>query len=457
MNFFSLGFLLFFFIILLLVKKSRTAEQRNTVLLLASWLFYASWDWRLLGLLMLLSFTTYWSGKIAHLRSGLLLGVLFPLFTLGCFKYLDFFVGSFARLFALSDIGALHILLPLGISFYSFLAISYVLDVRRGKIAMVHDFRMIALYVSFFPTVVSGPITKARELLPQFASFVPISMENFRIGLQIFLLGCLKKFVLADNMGVFVDEVYRTPLVFDSATVWLAVVTYSLQLYFDFSGYSDMAIGIARSLGFRLTENFNMPYLSRSMTEFWKRWHISLSSWLQEYLYFSLGGNRKGSVRTYMNLLITMLLCGLWHGAAWHFVLWGGTHGVLLTLHRLYRETLGKSMTIPAGVSVMMTFFSATMCWVLFRAVDMENMCEIFSRLFLWENAAVSHMFVWAWIGIAVLAIMMFATIRHREWQAQRPMVDLTTFQGFFVFCMATYFLLVFMYTGNNPFVYANF
>lgn len=457
MNFFSLEFLLFFFVVFLFVGRSRTSAQRNTVLLLASWIFYAAWDWRLLGLLLLLSVTTYWSGKIANLRTGLLLGILFPLFTLGCFKYLDFFMESLAELFSLSNVGTLHLLLPLGISFYSFLAISYVLDVRHGKIEAAQDFRIVALYVSFFPTVVSGPITKARELLPQFYSFTPISIGNFRIGLQIFLIGCLKKFILADNMGVFVDEVYRTPLVFDSATVWLAVITYSLQLYFDFSGYTDMAIGIAKSLGFRLTENFNMPYVSRSMTEFWKRWHISLSSWLQEYLYFSLGGNRKGAVRTYINLLITMMLCGLWHGAAWHFVLWGGAHGVLLSLHRLYRETLGKHVVIPSIISVLLTFFSATMCWILFRAADMENMGEIFSRLFFWESTAVSHMFTWAWIGIAVLALMMLVTIKCKEWQARRPTVDLTTFQGFFVFCMAVYFLLVFMYTGNNPFVYAAF
>ena len=457
MEFFSIAFLVFFVILFVLIRYCDTVSWRNRILLLFSWGFYAAWDYVLLGLLILVTFISYISAQYIKKRGMLILGIGVPLVFLGICKYLDFFISSFCMFLSVQETPLLHIMLPLGISFYTFLAISYVIDVYHQKIPVEHDFIIVALYISFFPTVVSGPITKARDLIRQFQVYEAFDWSDFHLGIQIFILGCIKKFVLADNMGVVVDEVYAAPLAFDSATVWLAVVTYSVQLYFDFSGYSDMAIGCGRMLGFRLAENFNLPYLAQNASEFWKRWHMSLSSWLQEYLYFSLGGSKKGGGRTYWNLMLTMLICGLWHGAAWNFVLWGMAHGLLLWGHRFYREHFGKTIYIPAMLKVILTFFSVTMCWVLFRGTDMTNITEVFYRLFVWNTSSVNHMYVWAWIGVAILFVMMGVTAYMNKWEARRPIINLRSVKGVFLLCFEIYILFCLMYTGNTPFVYAAF
>lgn len=236
MNFFSINFLLFFLVVIVILKNTKKLNQRNIVLLISSYIFYGVWDIRFLVLLFFISMTVYVSGLNIKNKAFLYTGVLIPLVSLGLFKYFNFFSQSFSNLFGISDFVTLNVVLPLGISFYVFLAISYILDVHHSKIPCERNFVNVLLYISFFPTIVSGPITKARVLLPQIQVFNPIKINAIYIGVQFFMLGCIKKFVLADNMGVLVDEVYSAPLAFDSLTVWLAVISYSIQLYLDFSG-----------------------------------------------------------------------------------------------------------------------------------------------------------------------------------------------------------------------------
>lgn len=458
MSFFSLKFLIFFLLVLLLLHKARSAGWQQVILLVASFVFYGFWDWRLLSLLIVVSFVVWQAAKNAvESKRALLAGVAIPLLSLGMCKYLGFFYDSFIALLGMSSSSTLHIILPLGISFYTFLAISYLLDVYHGKIPAEKSWLTVMLYISFFPTVTSGPITKARDLVGQFKVVKQITRDNLTVGLQIFVLGCLKKFVLADNVGVFVDDVYNAPLAFDSATVLLAVLGYSLQLYFDFAGYSDMAIGIARAMGFKLSENFNMPYLAKNISEFWKRWHISLSAWLQEYLYIALGGSRCSQWKIYRNLMLTMSICGLWHGAAWNFVLWGGLHGLLLCGHRIYKNTLGKQIKIPAPLKVFLTSITVSFCWVFFRSPSMACTGEIFYRLFVWENFGVHQMFVYAWVALLLLLAVAVYSAWFNNWQGLAPIMDITQPKGFFCFCLEICLLLGLMYTGSNPFVYASF
>ena len=261
-----------------------------------------------------------------HLKNRMVfaIGIVSPLVVLGVFKYFNFFLSSFAVLFGKNNIGTFNIILPVDISFYTFQALSYLIDVKRGKIAAERDFIKLALYISFFPQLVAGPIVKAKDFLPQLYEDRKITLKGIEYGLQLIVFGLFKKLVLADHMAVFVDDVFHAPSAFNWSTLILAMISYSLQIYFDFSGYSDIAIGCARCLGYDFLPNFNLPYLSQNVTEFWRRWHISLSTWLKEYLYIPLGGNRRGKARQSVNLFITMLLGGLWHGANWTFVFWGG-------------------------------------------------------------------------------------------------------------------------------------
>lgn len=432
--------------------------RQNAVLLIISYMFYAWWDWRFLALLVAVSGIIYIAAKRVHTsRLALFLGLGLPLLSLGVCKYLNFFLDSFYALIGSPPSHTWNLILPLGISFYTFLAISYLLDVYYGKLVAEENFLIVALYIGFFPSVVSGPITKSRDLIEQFHQLRTVQWDNLQFGFQRFLMGCLKKAVLADHLGVLVDDVFQAPLAFDSATVWLAVVAYSLQLYFDFSGYSDMAIGCARCLGFTLSENFNLPYIASNVSEFWKRWHISLSAWFQEYVYFPLGGSRFGDLKTYCNLMITMLICGLWHGAAWRFVLWGGAHGALLCIYHFYRASTMDKIQLPAIMKILVTYLSVALCWIFFRGTDMQNISEIFYRLFVWENFGIHQMYVYAWLSIVILIAVSMYSIYCNEWNGLLPDMDIRRPTCFFVFWLEIFFLFGLMYVGNNPFVYASF
>ncbi|MHB9291329.1 putative Peptidoglycan O-acetyltransferase [Hollandina sp. SP2] len=349
MTFSSISFFIFFSVIIfamLITKINMFSKQglRHTILLIASYIFYGWWDWRFCFLMFILTVVSYVSAiqldKQPANKSYLFLGVAVPLFILGIFKYFNFFISSFAGIFGIHNVSSLNIILPVGISFYTFQSLSYTIDVYRKKLKAEKSFIRLALYIAFFPQLVAGPIVRASDFLPQLNEKRNINLNNFKIGIQIFSFGLFKKIVIADWLSVFVDDVFRTPNAFHAISLILAVIAYSIQIYFDFSGYSDMAIGCAKCLGYDFVRNFNLPYISRNITEFWRRWHISLSSWLKEYLYIPLGGNRRGNIRTYINNMITMLLGGLWHGANWTFLAWGGAHGIMLCIHKIYKKHL---------------------------------------------------------------------------------------------------------------------
>jgi alginate O-acetyltransferase complex protein AlgI len=294
MTFSSISFFIFFTIVIFSmlitsIKIFSKQKLRHTILLIASYIFYGWWDWRFCSLMFVLTVVAYISAiqldKQPRNKSYLFLGVVVPLVILGIFKYFNFFVSSFVGLFGIHNVSSLNIILPVGISFYTFQSLSYTIDVYRKKLKAEKSFIRLALYISFFPQLVAGLIVRASNFLPQLEEDRNINLNNFRIGIQIFSFGLFKKIVIADWLSVFVDDVFRTPDAFHAISLILAVIAYSIQIYFDFSGYSDMAIGCAKCLGYDFVRNFNLPYISRNITEFWRRWHISLSSWLKEYLY----------------------------------------------------------------------------------------------------------------------------------------------------------------------------
>ena len=482
MTFSSITYLIFFTIICLflvvtnLLKKFLKLEKvlaiRHIFLLAASYVFYGWWDYRFCFLMLILTAVSYFTAIIISKRNkfrkfAFICGVAVPLVILGIFKYFNFFIQSFADLFNISSISALSIILPVGISFYTFQSLSYTIDVSRGKVECQKSFVSLALYIAFFPQLVAGPIVKASDFLPQLKEDRSINLKNLEEGVQIFLLGLLKKLVIADHLSVFVDDVFAKPMAFSGGTVLLAVISYSIQIYFDFSGYSDMAIGSAKCIGFDLNRNFDLPYISKNVSEFWKRWHISLSSWLQEYLYIPLGGNRKGTVRTYINLILTMLLGGLWHGANWTFVLWGLFHGVGLCIHKVYCRlrhiTKKHSGSLPAKIiSAIFTYLFVCIGWVLFRAESIADAQLVLKAIFTMQSG-ISQPFIWSFAAIGCLitgtAFMAFKSHRLNEKgiHSHYLKLPLDKVWGLAVFILFVMLAAGLAYTQSNPFIYFQF
>jgi alginate O-acetyltransferase complex protein AlgI len=354
------------------------------LLVLASLFFYAWWDVRYLPLLLGSVVVNYLGALfIERTKSRLALAAIiaFNLGLLGYFKYLGFFsqVASDALPWEPWDVSLLALILPLGISFYTFHQIGYQIDRWRGQ-AGKHDFLDYAMFVTFFPQLIAGPIVRQYEFLPQLRGLTQrLGANNILVGLTIFSIGLFKKVIFADSFALYATPVFDTAakgVVLDGQTAWLGVLAYTFQIYFDFSGYSDMAIGLARTVGINLPLNFNAPYRSTSITEFWRRWHITLGRFLRDYLYFPLGGGRVAPLHQFANLLVVMLLCGLWHGAAWTFVVWGGLHGLALAAHRLWLRLFPAEE--PRGVlwpsaAWALTFLFVVVTWVFFRADSLNT------------------------------------------------------------------------------------
>ena len=383
MSFASLRYFVFLAAVLVLLRLVRGSERQKVVLAVASCLFYAAWDYRYLALLLLVSGIDYacgaWiaSSSDARVRRfWLAVSIVSNLGILGYFKYYGFMAGNLRGLGF--DIPFKDILLPAGISFYTFKSMSYTIDVYWRHITATRHWRDYVTFVTFFPELIAGPIVRASAFLPQMSREIGPTSVRLRDGLSLFLIGLTKKVLVADHLAPVADQVFANPAIFSTMSVWAGVLAYSFQIYCDFSGYSDMAIGTAKMIGYDLPENFNMPYLSASVAEFWRRWHMTLSAWLRDYLYIPLGGNRRGGGRAQVNLFITMLLGGLWHGASWNFVLWGSLHGAALGLHRMWSS---RGHRLPSIVSTPLTFAFVTLCWVPFRAVSTEGAIEILRRL----------------------------------------------------------------------------
>ena len=386
MTFVSLQFVGFFALVLLGLRLMPNRGSRQVLLLVANIVFYGSgtpWHLAVLAVPSLfdyaLAIKIEGTTRAAARRQWLTLSIVSNLGLLAYFKYANFFAGTIAGLFHV-DTAPLDIALPIGISFFTFKTMSYTIDVYRGEIRACRSLWRFAMFVGYFPELVAGPIVRGSIFLPQLDRGLQPKWRRTTAGIQIMLLGYTKKLLIADRLATFVDTVFQTPGMFSRGTVIAAVIAYSLQIYCDFSGYSDIAIGASRIIGFDLPENFNMPYLATSITDFWRRWHMTLSRWLRDYLYIPLGGNRKGALRTYMNLMLTMLLGGLWHGANWTFVAWGLLHGIGLATHKFWQQRFGAAVDaarLPDLIRRANRFLAwaatyAFVCagWVLFRSPD---------------------------------------------------------------------------------------
>ncbi len=393
MLFNSVTFLIFFAVFYaayLLTQKQ--LKLQNVLLLVGSYIFYGWWDWRFLGLIAISTVVDFMVGRLMAAREDestrkrlLLVSVATNLGILGLFKYFNFFAESAVDLLNLVGFAAdpvtLNIILPVGISFYTFQTMSYTIDVYRRKIPATDSLLDFAVFVAFFPQLVAGPIERAAHLIPQVSHRRIIDSEAVNAGIFLILYGYFQKVFIADNAAKIVNEVFGKHQAYSDLDLVLAVVAFAIQIYGDFSGYSKIARGLAKLMGFELMVNFRLPYFALNPSDFWQRWHISLSSWLRDYLYISLGGNRAGKYKTYRNLAITMLLGGLWHGAAWNFVLWGAFHGAILIIYRAAGAIPERMEGIAKGlewrpvkllrwaVMLALTLFG----WLLFRATNAEQ------------------------------------------------------------------------------------
>ena len=389
---FSSGvFLLFFAVVFTAFWGMRSHRGRIWLLLVASQVFYGWWDYRFLALMWFAIITCHGAGRLIERgiapKAVTTTAVVLMLGVLAVFKYFDFFTDSLVGLAATVGVvvsrPTLEILLPVGISFFTFQALSYVLDVRKGTIPAERDIVHTGLYISFFPQLVAGPIVRASDFLPQLRQPKVFNTEQFLVGVKLFLVGFIYKSVFSDSISPFVDQVYGDLDAFDAHSKLMATVGFYGQIYFDFAGYSMMGIGVARMLGFELMRNFAYPYISTSITEFWRRWHISLSSWLRDYLYIPLGGNRGGEAKRQRNLMITMLLGGLWHGASWNFVLWGALHGAALSVHKAWASAtsrIPRPALVAATWAVLawgVTQLFVLLTWVPFRAQDFASTVDV--------------------------------------------------------------------------------
>lgn len=386
---------------------------------------------------------------------------------LGYFKYFNF-MGELFSMAISREWTHLDIFLPVGISFFTFQSISYVIDVYRGRIQPLGRWIDYVFYVSFFPQLVAGPIVRARDFIPQIYKNPVVTRSEFGEGLFLILCGLFKKVVISDYISMnFVDRIFDAPLLYTGVENLLGVYGYALQIYCDFSGYSDMAIGIALLLGFRFNINFDSPYQSATITEFWRRWHISLSSWLKDYLYISLGGNRKGRIRTYVNLLITMLLGGLWHGASISFVLWGALHGVSLAVHKFIMAHFGSFKQLGSEmkpwrrvVGVLITFHVVCLGWILFRAASIATVGNILNQIFTNFHPEVFPQFVLGYKGVFVLMLLGYL-LHFMPKRIEKALREMVTRSPLLVqavlLALAIFIVIQFKSAGVQPFIYFQF
>ena len=406
MLFNSIEFLLFLpsvFILYWFVFNKNLKDQ-NLLILVSSYVFYGWWDYRFLSLIFLSTVVDYIIGlnipkQDSEKKQKLLLwcSVLFNLSMLGVFKYFNFFINSWIDLFnylgyEINSIWALNVILPIGISFYTFQTMSYTIDIYRKKLEPTKDFISFASFVSFFPQLVAGPIERASNLLPQILKKREFQYEQGIQGFRLIIWGMFKKVVLADSLAPIVDDTFSNYQDFGGGTLWLGAIYFGLQIYCDFSGYSDIAIGTSKLFGFELMSNFKFPYFSRNIGEFWRRWHISLSTWFRDYLYIPLGGSKKGKLKSIRNIFVIFLVSGFWHGANWTFIVWGVFHSILFLPSFLFNTNrnytysiIGESSFFPTPKELLQvgaTFLLVTIGWVFFRSESIDNSFKFLNQMF---------------------------------------------------------------------------
>ena len=443
MLFCSEQFLVFFTLVFALYWATPWHRVRIWILLVASFYFYASWNQWLALIIGVSTTIDYFVAKGIQAsdnprRRKLLLSVTIigNLSLLCYFKYANFFLHSVEEALhamgSTSSLPVLQVILPIGISFYTFEAINYGVDVYRRHVPAERNLAHFMLFITFFPHLVAGPIVRARDFLPQINRRKHWDWARMQLGVQFFLMGLFKKLAVADRMALFADPVFAHPEQYRTTAVWLAVLAYSLQIYCDFSGYTDMALGTAHMLGFKLAQNFNMPYASANISEFWRRWHISLSSWLRDYLFIPLGGSRGTSWQTNRNLLITRTLGGLWHGASWTFVVWGVMHGVVLIAHRYFRAfcqarpKIDGALLTPPGTAlrIALTFFTVSLAWIFFRATTFTTAMAMLGRMFTAQQGLGPPMAkesLWVLTAVIVAAHVIALNGLWKKWSVRMP------------------------------------
>ena len=453
-----------FLIVTLLAFYLCPLASRRYVLLIASYYFYASWNWKFVPLLLSLTAIDYASGlwieraQLTWKKPALLLSLAANLCFLGFFKYYNFL----ARLVAMilrkpADVFVLSIVLPLGISFHTFQSMSYVVDVYRGEQQAIKSPIDYALFISFFPQLVAGPIVRARRFFADLFHWCPPSNQDLSRGIFLLVLGLTKKKAFADQFAQISDAYFSNVAAHPGmAVAWGATFAFAMQIFFDFSGYTDMAIGMAKLFGFHFPENFRRPYLASSISEFWRRWHISLSSWLRDYLYIPLGGNRHSTWTTYRNLMLTMLLGGLWHGASWNFIVWGGYHGALLSLERIFRRSREESVARPwtYPLRALRTFTLVLIGWVFFRSPTLSDSVRVIQQMFSIPHGRFP---LNSWqIGLAVVALTVALSEEQLE-SYERLVTGPTWAYSAALMCMLLVLELFGVFDLSIPFVYFQF
>ena len=458
MLFHSWHFAIFFIIVYSIYLPLRRTRFYLHWLLAASYVFYGWWNPLYLLIIGYATAVNYFAvmfmQRSQRKKLWLMLGVVNSLALLGFFKYSIFVTENLNSLLSLLGasftIPAPGIMFPVGISFYTFQAVSYTIDFYRGKIDGERNFIRFAAFVSLFPRLLAGPIERAGNMLPQFAEKPEISRENITDGLSLFAVGLFKKVALADYLKMYVDSVYDVPDLSSSPALVLATFVFAWQIYFDFSGYTDMARGLARMMGFNLMLNFNNPYLATGLGDFWGRWHISLSSWFKDYLYIPLGGNRKGTFNTYRNIFITMVVSGLWHGAAWTFVIWGALHAVGRFVTRELEKTELYREKVPRMAKQLLVFVFVCFAWIFFRANSLGDAALIVKKIFVGGLADPQ-------IPVIALLFCIFIWVYQFLFESRiRRILDLAPVK-IGVVCFIILYLLMFTSSGNEAFIYFQF
>ena len=474
-NSFSFGLFLLIVYLLYWTVFNRNIKLRNLFLLIISYFFYGFWNWKLLILIVVITVTDFLSGRLIYFeeRSSrrkfyLTNSLIINLGILVFFKYCNFFVDSFISLINILGGAAsytpLNIILPVGISFYTFQGLSYVLDIYYKRFEPTTDIVSFSAFLSFFPQLVAGPIERARDLLPQFQTKYQFNYEDARRGLFLIAIGLFKKMVIADRLAIFVDAAYSDVNAISGLPALCAIVFFSFQLYLDFSAYSQIAIGTARLFGFHLSTNFNKPYLAISFKDFWSRWHITLTSWFRDYLYFPLGGNRKGAFRTFINVLIIFTVSGLWHGASWNFVIWGFINGLFLSL---FGKTIKMNPSrLLSKIACGFCVFSVwTLSLIFFRANTFSDAITMFGNI---GFSNVDSMFSFGmmqseWkftIWTLILLVFIELLLKYRQDKIEEKFFNhyaILRWCIYFLIILSTIYLGVYGSGSDNSFIYFQF
>ncbi len=473
MLFNSIEFILFLPLVFIFywLINSKNIQLQNTLILVSSYVFYGWWDWRFLILIAFSTSIDFFCGlKIQKSNSPkvyLWVSIITNLGLLSYFKYANFFINSFIGSFSMMGVPfnefSLSIILPIGISFYTFQTMSYAIDVYNKKIEATSDFISFAAFVSFFPQLVAGPIERASQLLPQFKTKRTFDLLKVYDGLKQILWGLLKKIVIADNCAEYVNIVFENSNSLSGSTLLLGLFFFSIQIYCDFSGYSDMAIGVAKLFGFDLMQNFSYPYFSRNISEFWKRWHISLSTWFKDYVYIPLGGNKVSQLKTYRNIALVFLISGLWHGANWTFVVWGAIHAVLLIgfsfINRNSKRKTDTPIEAKNMISIFTTFSIVNLSWVFFRSETLDQALNYLYRIFtttLWVRPELPNAYIRTF-GLVLLFILMEWVGKKDKYSIEKTFKNQPRFVRWTMYAVLILMIGLYMKTEETPFIYFQF